>query len=417
MARLADLGHPSGVTNTAPRSARKRELSISTLLASEALGGITLTTALVAAIIWASTAPASYSGSISAPVHLPGIPNALVSDRSTLVTNLLMVVFFAGIGLEIGRERSVGALRDRATAILPVVAALGGMIGAALVYLAGVSLLGPHAAVGGWGIPMATDIAFTLAALSLIPGRVSLSLRIFLLALAVADDVFSVIILAASGHASVTGGTVAMVAATAGVVAVLASALVARRHHAHWTIWIVLCGVLWWLMARLGIEPTLAGVMIGLLVPNGADPALPGVILERTVVPVATFVVLPLFGLVAGGVDLSTFSLGSSSGLLVSLLAARSIGKLLGIVGAVGLAIRLGLGSLPAETTWRQMTGAALTCGIGFTVPLLFAQQAFSSQPALLATTKVGLLIASLLCAIVGLVIMATKSPKDAGRD
>ena len=119
----------------------------------------------------------------------------------------------------------------------------------------------------------------------------------------------------------------------------------------------------------------------------------------------------------AGGVDLSTFSLGSSSGLLVSLLAARSIGKLLGIVGAVGLAIRLGLGSLPAETSWRQMTGAALTCGIGFTVPLLFAQQAFSSQPALLATTKVSLLIASLLCAIVGLVIMATKSPKDAGRD
>jgi len=393
-------------------SDRRRELSISQLLASEAIGGVTLTVAVVVAIAWATIAPASYHTAISGAVHLPAVPGTIVNDRATLVVNLLMVVFFAGIGLEVGRERSVGALRDRATATLPVIAALGGMAGAALAYLAGIALLGPHGAIGGWGIPMATDIAFTLAALSLIPGRVSLSLRIFLLALAVADDVLSVIVLAVTGHAPHAGGIATMVGPAVGIVVLLAVAVLARRTRTHWSIWVLLCAMLWWLLARLGVEPTLAGVAVGVLVPNGHAPELPGVILERTVVPVSTFVILPLFGLVAAGVDLSTFTTDASGGLLVTLLAARSIGKLVGILGAVGLAIRLGLGELPAETSWRQMSGAALTCGIGFTVPLLFAQQAFVGDPRLLATTKVGLLLASALCALVGLIVMARKSPR-----
>ena len=413
------LGHPSEVTKEMrDGTARRRsELSISTVLASEAAGGITLTMALAVAIAWATFADDSYTSIISSPLHIPSVPLGVVGDRASFVVNLLMVVFFAGIGLEIGRERSVGALRDRATATLPVVAAVGGMIGAAAVYVIGIAALGPHAALGGWGVPMATDIAFTLAALSLIPGRVSLSLRLFLLALAVADDVFSVVVLAFSGHAGPSGGVAMTVVALMAVVLILAAAVLARRRRAHWATWIILCAGLWWAMARLGIEPTLAGVMLGVMVPNGHDPMLPGVILERTVVPVATFVVLPLFGIVAGGVDLSTVSSTMSGGLLVSLLAARSIGKLIGIVSAVAIAIRLGLGALPAETTWRQMIGAALTCGIGFTVPLLFAQQSFSSQPALLATTKIGLLIASVLCAILGLTTMSVRSPRSSDRD
>ena len=419
VARAADLGHPSVVSNDAgERPTRsRRELSIATVLASEAAGGITLTIALLVAVAWATVAPESYTATITSSVHLPTISSAVISDRASLVVNLLMVVFFAGIGLEIGRERSVGALRDRATATLPVVAALGGMVGAAVVYLAGIALLGPQGASAGWGIPMATDIAFTLAALSLIPGRVSLSLRIFLLALAVADDVLSVVVLAFNGHAGPSGGTLTLALAIAVAAAALTAAVMARRRRSHWSAWIVLCAGLWWAMASLGIEPTLAGVIVGVMVPNGTDPALPGVTLERAVVPVATFVVLPLFGIVAGGIDLSTISSTMSGGLLVSLLAARSIGKLIGIAGAVGIAIRLGLGSLPAETNWRQMIGAALTCGIGFTVPLLFAEQSFGAHPSLLATTKVGLLLASLLCAIVGLITMAAGSPRPSQRD
>ena len=415
VAPVRDLGQPSVVARD--RETHQRELSISSLLASEAIGGLTLTASLVIAIIWATTAPDGYTNAITAPIHLPSVPLAVVSDRATFVTNLLMVVFFAGIGLEIGRERTIGALRDRATAALPVIAALGGMVGAALVYVMGISLLGPHAALGGWGIPMATDIAFTLAALSLIPGRVSLSLRIFLLALAVADDVFSVVVLAFSGHAG-PHGALALTLFAAGLVAlVIILAVLARRRRWHWAAWILLCATLWWALARLGIEPTLAGVILGAMVPNGHDPSLAGVTLERTVVPISTFVVLPLFGIVAGGIDLSTITTASSGGLLVTLLAARSLGKLIGIVGAVALAVRLGLGSLPAETTWRQMVGAALTCGIGFTVPLLFAQQTFGAHPDLLITTKVGLLAASVVCAIVGLVTMVVGSPRSDQRD
>ena len=148
MARAADLGHPSVVSNDAgERPTRsRRELSIATVLASEAAGGITLTIALLVAVAWATVAPESYTATITSSVHLPTISSAVISDRASLVVNLLMVVFFAGIGLEIGRERSVGALRDRATATLPVVAALGGMVGAAVVYLAGIALLGPQGA-------------------------------------------------------------------------------------------------------------------------------------------------------------------------------------------------------------------------------------------------------------------------------
>ena len=402
---------------TKDRATTGRELSISSLLASEAVGGLTLTASVLVAIFWATAAPDGYVSAITAPLHLPTVPLAVVSDRATFVTNLLMVVFFAGIGLEIGRERTIGALRDRATAALPVIAAVGGMLGAAIVYVVGISFLGPHAALGGWGIPMATDIAFTLAALSLIPGRVSLSLRIFLLALAVADDVFSVIVLAFSGHAGPHGALGLTALALCAVALALGLAVLARRRQSHWSVWIALGVVLWWALARLGIEPTLAGVILGVMVPNGRDPSLAGVVLERTVVPISTFLVLPLFGIVAAGIDLSTISTTTSGGLLVTLLAARSLGKLVGIIGAVALAIRLGLGSLPAETTWRQMVGAALTCGIGFTVPLLFAQQAFGSSPALLTTTKLGLLASSVMCAIVGLVTMAVRSPRTDQRD
>jgi len=394
-----------------------RELSIASVLASEAAGGITLTAALVLAIAWATLSPTSYSTAISSPVHLPAVSSLVVGDRATFVVNLLMLVFFAGIGLEIGRERSVGALRDRATATLPVIAAIGGMIGAALVYLVGITILGQDAAAGGWGIPMATDIAFTLAALSLIPGRVSLSLRIFLLALAVADDVLSVVVLAINGHAGPSGGALMTCFAITIVALVLSGAVLARRRRAHWAAWVLLCAILWWAMARLGIEPTLAGVIIGVMVPHGADPTLPGVVLERTIVPISTFVVLPLFGVVAGGIDLSTVATTTDSALFVSLLAARSLGKVVGITGAVAIAIRFGLGALPAETNWRQMVGASMTCGIGFTVPLLFAEQSFGEHPALLSTTKVALLAASVLCAMVGLSTMGVRSPQRSERD
>ena len=412
------MGDSEAVADSPKRTQRltsspSRTAFVLELLREEAAGGIVLTAALALAVIVATTAPGLYAGFVGHPLSIWSVPSSQISDVASLITNGAMIAFFAAVGLEIGRERADGALADRSTAILPVVAALGGMAAAAGVYAVTVLLLGVHGALGGWGIPMATDVAFTLGALTLIGGRASLELRVFLLTLAVADDVASVLVLAATGDhgpavSRLTGATL-----VAGVAAVIAVTLLARRRRAPWPVFAGAGLCLWWLLAQLGIEPTLAGVVIGVMVPTGHAVRSPGITLERAAVPLSTFLILPLFALVAGGVNLSAQPWTGQSGLMIAILAARSLGKFLGITGGVLLALRFGLGRLPRHTSLRQMVGASLLCGIGFTVPLLFANKAFAHAPHLLDATKVGLLVASLLCAVVGLVIMAAPSKNE----
>jgi len=390
---------------------------VATLLAEEAAGGALLGAALIAAVLWASLSPGSYHRFVSAQVHIPSIPLSVVNDVGTLVANLVMVVFFAAIGLEIGRERSVGSLSEPATAGLPVAAALGGMAAAALVYLAIALGSGGHGVAGGWGIPMATDVAFTLGALSLLGRRVSTHLRVFLLTLAVADDVASVIVLALVGHQGSSLPLGQRLACAGVALGVVGGALAVRRRYRGVALWIALTGVLWWLLCQLHLEPTLAGVIIGVLVLSGADPTSPGLRLERRVAPLSAFVVLPLFALTAGGVDLVARPWSGNGGVIIALLGARVIGKAVGIVGVSALVVRLGFGRLPPDTSWRQMIGAGVLCGIGFTVPLLFAAQQFSGQPGRLAATKVALLAASMLCTAVGLVILMAFRPRGETRD
>jgi len=382
------------------------------LLHEEATGGIVLTASLIAAVLWASTSPSSYAGFVTRSVRIPAVPAVVVHDIGTLVTNLLMIMFFAAIGLEIGRERAVGSLRETSTAAMPVIAALGGMAMAAMVYLITASALHAPGSLAGWGVPMATDVAFTLGALSLLGSKVSTELRVFLLTLAVADDVASVIILAFVAH---QGPHVsALAAGLLGIAAcsLLGITLLLRRTRLGWPIYVLVGMLLWLVFGSLGIEPTLAGVVVGAAVPTGDERRSPGVRLERGVAPLSMFIVLPLFALVAGGVDLSSRPWNGQSGLLVALIAARSIGKLIGVAGGVAIAVATGIGRLPVSTSRRQMAGAGLLCGIGFTVPLLFAQHAFAREPQLLTATKLGLLIASLLCALVGLLVVGLRSPR-----
>jgi NhaA family Na+:H+ antiporter len=383
-----------------------------TLLRDEATSGVLLTVTLLVAVAWASLASGSYARFVNAAVSIPSVPPSIVHDLTTLVENLVMIIFFLAIGLEIGRERSVGALADSADAPLPIAAAAGGMLGAALTYLLVVALGGAHGLASGWGIPMATDVAFTLAALSLLGSRVPTELRVFLLALAIADDVGSVVVLALTAHQGVGTSALGRVGCAAGVALVLALALGARRSgRSPWT-FVLLAAVLWWLLAHLGIEPTLAGVAIGVIVPTGESTS-SGLRLESVVAPISAFVVLPLFALVAAGVDLTARPWHANGPLIGALLAARTAGKALGILGACLLATRLGVGRLPRGVSWRHLGGAALLCGIGFTVPLLFAEHSFAGDPAQLAATKVALLAASVLCAIAGLVVLARTLPRS----
>jgi NhaA family Na+:H+ antiporter len=259
---------------------------------------------------------------------------------------------------------------------------------------------------------MATDVAFTLAVLSLLGSRVPTRLRIFLLALAIADDVGSVVVLAVVGRLHVGGSTISAAACAAGALVAVLLTVVSRRRAAGAWAFIVLGLALWWLLAHLGVEPTLAGVAVGALVPTGERPELPGLQLERVMAPLSSFVVLPLFALVAAGVDLGTRPWRGNLGLVSVLLVARTLGKAGGILLACLIAVRLGFGRLPRSITWGQLSGSALLCGIGFTVPLLFAEHAFAGHPSELAATKVALLLASVLCAVAGLLVLQRKLPR-----
>ena len=264
-----------------------------------------------------------------------------------------MAVFFLVVGLEIGRERRHGDLADGRTAVVPVAGALGGMLGAGLVY-ALVNHGGPGAP--GWGIPMATDIAFALGALALLGRRVPAGLRVFLLTLAVADDIGSVVVLAVF-YSSRTSAP-ALIGA-----AVLAVGLVVLRRTVRLTTAVVLAAgvVLWVLLAAGGVEPALAGVVAGLLVPARRDASgrEPAERLERRVAPWSAFAVLPVFAVANAGITFHSQMLAASGSTAVfaGVALARVAGKIGGITVACLVVVRAGLGRLPGPVRWRHLVG------------------------------------------------------------
>lgn len=318
-------------------------------------------------------------------------------DGRAWVDNGAMTIFFVVVGVEIGQERANGVLAHWRHAVVPVIAAAGGMGGAAAVYLAVV-----HGGVGtaGWGVPMATDIAFVAGAAGLLGHRMPSSLRLFLVTLAVADDVGSVVVLAfVSGHHL----SPAPLAASGVVVVVLAAGR--RRWLGPWPAVVGLVA-LWVGMAAGGVEPALAGVVVGVLVPAGT-----GQVLYRWLRPWSAAVVLPLFALANAGVDLRRPLFTASGALVVfaAVVAARMVGKLAGVASAARAAARMtGARSLtdPDMGTDRLVGGAALT-GMGFTVPLLFAAVVFAGQPGLFTAAQVGLLVGTAGAGLVGAVLLA----------
>jgi Na+:H+ antiporter, NhaA family len=381
---------------------------------TEVAGGLVLVVALIGALVWANIDPQSYvtvwaHRVISGSDPFPGTLRSVANE----IDNGLMTIFFLSVGLEIGREVAEGSLRDRRNALLPVVAAAGGMAGAAVVYLATTAVIHSHAHTArGWGIPMATDVAFTLGAIALLGRRVPQPLRVFVLALAVADDVGSVVILALVASTKIHLGWLA------GAVAVLGLTFLLRRKCRNsWWPYLLIAIVAWYLFARAGVEPTLAGAFVGLLVPV-AGGARAGSALERPVHLVASYVVLPLFVLANAGVVLTGVVWHSSGGTSVvsAVFAARILGKLFGITLAVAVMVRLGLCGLPEHTTWRHMIGVSLLCGMGITVPLLFAHAVFDQAPILYSGAQIGLILSTVGAALVGAAVLwrARHEPSEA---
>ena len=420
---------------------------------SEVTGSILLLACTAAALVWANS---PWVDAYDQLLHMKiGVSWGDAAFKLTLhhwVNDGLMVIFFFVIGLEIKRELVVGQLSSVQRAVLPVAAALGGMVVPALLYVA--VNLGGEGAVG-WGVPMATDIAFALGLLAVFGKRVPLGLKVFLAALAIADDLGAVLVIALFYTESIRWS--ALLAAAVLLAALLAAVRLRVRRLGFLLALIV--GV--WLGVFIsGVHATVAGILVAMVIPVRAriEPARflararqsleelqasglsresmvddhrqldaieslheaasdmrpAGLALEHYLHPVQVWLILPLFALFNAGIPLgggAMEALGSpvSLGILLGLV----VGKPLGITLMAWLAVRSGHGSLPEGVTWMHVVGAGCLAGIGFTMSLFITELAFV-EPPLVQSAKIGILAASALSAIFGFVLLSRTLPRNA---
>jgi NhaA family Na+:H+ antiporter len=365
------------------------------LLDSEAAGGIILIgTAGLALVLANSPLAAVYFQALTTPI---GPLNLL-----HWVNDALMALFFLLVGLEVKRELAVGQLATWPQRILPGVAAATGMILPAVIYT--VLNLGEDT-IRGWAIPAATDIAFALGVLALLGSRVPSSLKLFLLAVAIIDDVGAVLIITIFYTADLG----VMWLAAAGLVAVALIGL-NRVGVNRLGPYLALGLVLWFAVLKSGVHPTIAGVVLALTIPlgSGHGSASPLHRVEKGLAPWVAFLIVPLFGLANAGVSLSGLGLSAlSAPIPIGIAAGLFLGKQLGIFGAVWATIRLGLASVPEGASHAQIYGVALLCGIGFTMSLFIGFLAFPQSAIAQSEVKIGVLIGSLLSAVAGLLVLA----------
>ena len=377
------------------------------LLASEASGGPVLMAAAALALVVAN--------SPLAPAYF-GALHAYLGPLSLLhwINDGLMAVFFLLVGLEIKRELLDGQLATWPRRALPGIAAAGGMVVPALVYLA--CNLDEPAVLRGWAVPTATDIAFALGVLALLGSRVPVSLKVFLTALAIIDDLGAVAIIAAFYTGGISGPDLGLAAGMVAVLATLNRFGVAR-------IWpyMLLGLVLWVLVLRSGVHATIAGVALALTIPLHPAPGRPDDMaastlhrLEHGLHPWVAFGVVPVFCFANAGVSLS--GLGAEAlldGVTLGVALGLLLGKLVGVFGASALTIRLGLADLPMGASWGQMVGVALLCGIGFTMSLFIGMLAFPEDAALQDQVKIGILAGSGLAGLAGWMVLRL-APREA---
>ena len=425
------------------RVTMKASSAFARMLHIEAMSGIVLLIAAAIALIWANSPwAASYFATWHAPLALTLGPWTWSTDLHFFVNDVLMTIFFLVVGMEIRREMYNGALADVRQALLPIIAALGGVVVPALIYVA--LARGDAQLLNGWAIPTATDIAFAVGVLALLGKSIPGPLRIFLLALAIIDDIVAVLIIAFfySGGLDYSGFGIALV----GLVLVL---LFNRMGVAAAWAYVVPGAILWLGLLHTGAHPTLAGVVLGLLTPVTMRPAqrhhldvaeqaltrirshaqrgqfevdvlhhelriattaqrdlLPPVFrLPAMLHPWVAFGVMPIFALANAGVQFGGMDLAATGPHTVfwGVLLALVLGKPLGVFLATFLAVKSGVSPLPEGINWRGVLLVGVLAGIGFTMAIFVGGLAFSDA-ALLSAAKLGILAASATAAIVGLV-------------
>jgi NhaA family Na+:H+ antiporter len=372
----------------------------------EAASGVVLLVATVAALVWANAASGSYTDWWHHQLTIGIGDLSITEDLAHWVNDGLMTVFFFVVGLEIKRELVRGELRDPRTAALPALAAVGGMVVPALLYVA-VNAGGGN--LDGWAVPMATDIAFAVGVLAILGSRVPAPLKLFMLTLAIVDDVGAIVVIALFYSKGIAFGWL-LAAAGALLLVHLMSRFGANR-----ALMYVLPALLVWVCVfESGVHATLAGVVLGLMTPATPRDGRP--VLERLehgLHPLSGFVIVPLFALANAGIVLSADAIDAAlhSRITLGIVLGLVVGKFTGILGATWVGVRTRMGRLPEGVRTRDVAGIAAVGGIGFTVALFVSDLTFHHLE--LDEAKMGVLGASMLAAVLGIsVLLVTLRPK-----
>ncbi len=415
-----------------------------------AASGIVLVVAAVVAMLWANLPAFGHSYSDfwhNTHLELSFGPIHLNEDLKHLVNDGLMTIFFLVVGLEIKREIVLGELRDPRKAALPVVAAVGGMLLPALIYVA--FNAGDPAALRGWGVPMATDIAFSLGILALVGSRVPVGVRLFLLAVAVADDIGAIAVIALFYTSDLDLRYLAL-----GIGALVLISIGAKVHVRSYVFYVPMSLIAWYGFLESGVHATIAGVILGLITPSrplyGArefdgtarrimdtfptgvpaprfrervehEARLLSEVARESIAPLSrvehllhgwsAFVIVPVFALANAGVELAGVDIldALTSRIALGVAFGLVVGKMIGVTGFGWLVVKLGWGRLPDGVNWRHMIGTGILTGVGFTVALFIAELAFEEHIHI-DLAKIGIFVGSIVAAIAGYIVLRSAS-------
>lgn len=443
----AGAGGPRPPWSRSERPLPRRVLRpVQEFLHLEASGGLVLLAASIAALVWANVATGSYEDFWFTEVTVQVGDFVVAENLQYVVNDGLMALFFLVVGLEVKRELTVGELSGRQAALLPLFAAVGGMVLPAAIYLA---VMGGADGSRGWGIPMATDVAFALAALAALGSRVPTALVAFLLGVAVIDDIGAILVVAVYYTDTIALAWLATAAISFALIVVLQ-----RMQVRYMGVYVVLGLVAWFATFESGVHATIAGVVLGLLTPVHPfqDPATvsaeavriaeatddhpddPDVdagqwrrlawLAREAVSPLtrvehglhqwSSFVVLPIFALANAGIVFDAGSIDAITETPVALAIALGlvVGKIAGLTAGAAIAVRLGLSTLPRGVNWRHMLGVGGLAGIGFTVSLFITGLAFD-DPDTISAAKLGVLGGSVIAAVLGILLLLAAGRRD----
>ncbi|WP_326598950.1 Na+/H+ antiporter NhaA [Streptomyces sp. NBC_01803] len=399
-------GPPFRLTRDPRAEEERSRRSVAEFLRLETTGGMLLLAAAALALVLANSPIGdTYFDLRDHHLDIPAL--GLELSVGHWASDGLLAVFFFIAGIELKRELVVGELRRPAAAVLPVVAALGGMITPALVYVAVATAGGGD--LTGWAVPMATDIAFALGVLAVAGRHLPSALRTFLLTLAIVDDLIAIVVIAIFFTTDLD--LWALLGAVAGFVVF---AILHRRNVGGWYVYVPLAVAIWVLMYNSGVHATVAGVVLGMLLRSTAGPLekeSPAERVEHVVHPFSAGIAVPVFALFAAGVRVSAGTFGDmvrepeALGVTLGLIA----GKMIGVLGATYLAARFTGARLHPSLTWPDVAAGAMLAGIGFTVSLLIAELAFAEAPHLEEHVKVAVLVGSVLSALLASLLLVVR--------